>query len=130
MCMPDMTEKEKDEILKACREMTHLKGFIATIQERQNTLDLENKHLKEKIEDEIKERKEEIKEMKDLFNDFKKGIENQFSVIFGRLNDIQDKISATLGEMNKHIRNGLYALLAITLAGFASFWVAKILQAF
>jgi len=130
MCMPDMTENEKDEILAACREMTHLKGYIATIQQRQNAIDLENKHLKEKIKDEIKERKEEIKEMKDLFYDFKKGIENQFSVITNKIEKSIEKVNIKIENMtkgfNKLIIGSMSSIIITIIGGIIMLFIGKI----
>ncbi len=130
MCMPDMTEAEKNEILSACRDMNNLKGFIVTLQKEQEKINIENEYLKEKIEDEIKERKDEIKEIKEESKEMREEINGKFEVIFQAIKKVHNRIDITLNLMNTHIRNGMYALIAITLLGFGSFWVAKILNMF
>ena len=137
MCMPDMTEKEKNEILDACRKMKDVQGFISTIKSEQEKLKIEHSHLKEKIDEEILERKEEIKNMHEEFKDMKKQIDNEFSIVNGsikRIHDrfdkgfkeITDSINTKITKINNWIIGGLSGILGAIVVGFLMLIIGRI----
>jgi len=101
--MTDMTDTEKDEILTACREMRNVKGFISTIKTEQEKLKLQHRFLDEKIEEEKKERKEEIKNMQDEFRDMEEKIENKFEIFFYKIGDINKRIDYKINMVSNKI---------------------------
>lgn len=107
MCMSDMTENEKNEILAACREMSNLKGFMSTIQVKQEALEIKNEHLKEKIHEEIQERKDEDEKMEKENRERFNKIDGKFEVIFSKLGNIHKRIDAVFTDLSTKIENGI-----------------------
>ena len=123
MCMEDevkITQQQLDGFVSACTTMI-------TIQKNYELIQQKNEMLEKRIDEEIQERKDDIKEMQKENRDQFDQIRNKFEVLFTSIGKIHTRIDHGLEKMNKHIRNGMKAIIIITLFGFASFYVTKLL---
>ena len=102
----DLTEKQLDEIMKACATIRDMDKFFEKVAIIENNYE----HLKENMEKEEKERKEEIEKVTNNYTSRFQEVNNNIRKLFSKVGDIHISVEKMLKEFRKEVNDKIISI--------------------
>ncbi len=125
-----ITQSQLDLILDSCTT-------VIMLAKNQELIEQKNQFLQKQIDKEVKERKEEIRNIQEENRDRFQRIDNKFEVLFTQINRINTRIDSKINEIlpriekiNIWIMAGLSGILGSILIGIIMFIIGRIFEWF
>lgn len=126
-----ITQSQLDLILNSC-------NTVVSLMKDQGKIEQQNEFLQKQIDDEVKERKEEIKDIQKENGDRFQRIDNKFEILFTQINKVNAKIDKKIDTIvlpkilaiKNWIIAGLSGILGSILVSVIIFFIGKILNWF